>query len=231
MVKNDASFDILMKLAVNKCMEDEIALFNSLDTSEVNVSSKTNRKIRNAIKLTSLRKSVLFKVTRFAATAVLTAVTIVFSTAMCIQPIRAAFWTAIVQWYENYIGIRYEINENDYPKIIEKKIVPQSLPDGWTIEVLDECDISVNYLISGINGEAIYYTQNIIDKEETWFNNNECVLEKVLLNNIEAYIYSYSYDNGNMKEFNLIWKDEYIFILSSEQVSKETLIQIAETMQ
>lgn len=226
MVKNDASFDILMKLVVNKCMEDEIALFNSLDTSEVNVSSKTNRKIRNAIKLTSLRKSVLFKATKFAATAILTAVTIVFSTAMCIQPIRAAFWTAIVQWYENYIGIRYEINENDYPKIIEKKVVPKSLPDGWTIEVLDECDISVNYLIFGINGEAIYYEQKIVNTEEIWFNNKECVVEKVSLNNIEAYVYSY-FDNLT----DLIWKDEYVFILSGEQVSKETLIQIAETMQ
>lgn len=231
MVKNDASFDILMKLAVNKCMEDEIALFNSLDTSEVNVSSKTNRKIRNAIKLTSLRKSVLFKVTRFAATAVLTAVTIVFSTAMCIQPIRAAFWTAIVQWYENYIGIRYEINENDYPKIIEKKVVPKSLPDGWTIELLNECDYIINYLISGTNGETIYYDQKIANTEDIWLNNKDCLMERVLLNKVEAYIYSYSYDNGNLTELNLIWKDDYIFILSSEQVSKETLIQIAETMQ
>ena len=225
MVKNDTNFDVLMKLAVDRCMGDEIALFNSLDTTGVTVSSKTKRKVMNAIKLHNLRKSVLFKVTKRVTVACLAVVTVIFSIAMCIQPIRAAFWNAIVQWYEDYIGIRYEVVENDYPKIIEKKMLPQSLPEGWTIEILDECDFSVNYLISGTNGETIYYDQKIVSTEEIWFNNKDCVEEKILLNNIEAYIYSYSYNNGN-----LIWKDDYIFILSGENVSKEILIEIAGTI-
>lgn len=98
-------------------------------------------------------------------------------------------------------------------------------------QLLNECDYIINYLISGTNGETIYYDQKIANTEDIWLNNKDCLMERVLLNKIEAYIYSYSYDNGNLTELNLIWKDDYIFILSSEQVSKETLIQIAETMQ
>ena len=44
--------------------------------------------------------------------------------------------------------------------------MPQSLPSGWRIDVLDECDASVNYLISGTKGEIIYYDQIAIDNEE-----------------------------------------------------------------
>ena len=57
MTRSDINFDILMKLAVNKCMEDEIALFDSLDTSDTAVSQKTRRKVMNTLRQQKLQNS------------------------------------------------------------------------------------------------------------------------------------------------------------------------------
>lgn len=228
MTNNERYFNILMKLAVDKCMEDEIAEFDALDTSDVIVPEKTKRKVMNSLRMNCLRESLGVKILKRVMVACLVMVTVMFTVAMSIKPIRAAFWEAVVTWYENYISIRYEANETDYPKLIEKRIMPQSLPSGWRIDVLDESDASVNYLITGTNGEIIYYDQIAIDNEEIWFNNKGAVEEKVFIDDNEAYIYSYR--DGESTEYNVIWRDEYIFILSSEHVSKEILIQIAETI-
>lgn len=227
MTKSDTNFDILMKLAVNKCMEDEIALFDSLDVSEVTVSDKTRRKVTMTIRRQSIRNSAWLQMTKRVAVACLVFVTVFFASAMCIQPVRAAFWNAIVTWYEEYIGIVFEReDEIEYPTTIEERILPESLLDGWTIEVLVESIASNEYMLSGPSNEIVFYSQDIVDEAEMWYDNTDCVVNKITIHDqTEAYWIHYA-DGSN----TITWKEQYIFTLVGLDVSKEILVEIAETI-
>jgi len=147
MTNNERNFDILMKLAVDKCMEDEIAEFDALDTSDITVPEKTRRKVMNTLRMKYLRESLGVQIMKRITVACLAIVTVLFAAAMSIQPIRAAFWEAVVTWYEDYIAIRMEKDpEVDYPKVIEERILPENLPEAGGLKFFpkirrEECTI------------------------------------------------------------------------------------------
>lgn len=228
MTKSDTNFDILMKLAVNKCMEDEIALFDSLDVSEVTVSDKTRRKVTMTLRRQSIRNSAWLQMTKRVVVACLVFVTVFFASAMCIQPVRAAFWNAIVTWYEEYIGIVFEREEEiEYPTTIEERILPEFLPEGWTIDVLDESEYSNEYMLTGPLNELVFYRQGIVDETETWYDNTECKINIITIHEqTDAYWIRYT-DGSN----TLTWKEQYIFTLAGLDVSKEILVEIAEAIE
>ena len=227
MTISDGNFDILMKLAVNKCMEDEIALFDSLDTSDTAVSQKTRRKVMNTLRQQKLQNSAWMQIVKRTAVACLVIITIAFASAMCIQPIRAGLWNAILTWYEECIGITFEKEEDaEYPTIIEERIVPETLPDGWTIEQLDGGTIGYNYMLTGPAGETVLYMQGVVNDQEMWFDNTDCEINTILLHgNIEAYWLHYAYGCNT-----ITWQDRYTFTLIGEDVSKEILVEIAEAI-
>ncbi len=227
MTRSDTNFDILMKLAVNKCMEDEIALFDSLDISDTAVSQKTRRKVMNTLRQQKLQNSAWMQIVKRTAVACLVIITIAFASAMCIQPIRAGLWNAILTWYEECIGITFEKEEDaEYPTIIEERIVPETLPDGWTIEQLDWSKFGYNYMLTGPAGETVLYMQGIVNDQEMWFDNTDCEINTILLHgNIEAYWLHYAYGCNT-----ITWQDRYTFTLIGEDVSKEILVEIAEAI-
>lgn len=227
MTKSDTNFDILMKLAVNKCMEDEIALFDSLDVSEVTVSDKTRRKVTMTLRRQSIRNSAWLQMTKRVVVACLVFVTVFFASAMCIQPVRAAFWNAIVTWYEEYIGIVFEKGEEiEYPTTIEERILPESLPDEWEIEVLVESIVRNEYMLSGPSNEIVLYSQNIVDEAEMWYDNTDCEVNEITIHDqTEAYWIHYA-DGSN----TITWRGKYIFTLAGLDVSKEMLVEIAEVI-
>lgn len=224
---SDTNFDILMKLAVNKCMEDEIALFDSLDTSDTAVSQKTRRKVMNTLRQQKLQNSAWMQIVKRTAVACLVIITIAFTSAMCIQPIRAGLWNAILTWYEECIGITFEKEEDaEYPTIIEERIVPETLPDGWTIEQLDGSKFGYDYMLTGPSGEIVLYMQGLVDGQEVWFDNTDCEISTILLHDqTEAYWIHYA-DGSN----TITWKGQYIFTLAGLDVSKEILVEIAEAI-
>ena len=216
-----------MKLAVNKCMEDEIALLDSLDTSDTVVSQKTRRKVINTLRQQKLQNSAWMQIAKRTAVACLVMVTILFGAAMCIQPVRAGLWNAILTWYEECIGITFEKEEGaEYPTIIEEVIIPEALPDGWTIEQLDGSIAGYDYMLTGPSGEIVLYMQGLVDDQEMWFDNTDCDISTILLHGqTEAYWLHYA-DGRN----TITWQDQYTFTLAGEDVSKEVLVEIAENI-
>ena len=227
MTNNERNFDILMKLAVDKCMEDEIAEFDALDTSDITVSDKTRRKVMNTLRMKYLRESIGFQITKRITVACLAIVTVLFAAAMSIQPIRAAFWEAVVTWYEDYIAIRIEKDpEVDYPKVIEERILPENLPDGWRMEVFSEDKAGGLYQIYGTNNEYIVYQQMVVTDAVPWLDNKDCVVKEIMIkDNVEGYLLTYS--DGDIIVY---WIEQYEFSLSGRYVSKEQLLQIAKKL-
>ena len=227
MTNNERNFDILMKLAVDRCMEDEIAEFDALDTSDITVPEKTRRKVMNTLRMKYLRESLGVQIMKRITVACLAIVTVLFAAAMSIQPIRAAFWEAVVTWYEDYIAIRMEKDpEVDYPKVIEERILPENLPEGWRIEVFSEDKAGGMYHMYGPNDEYIVYQQIVVTNAVPWFDNKDCVVKEIMIkDNVEGYLLSYS--DGDIIVY---WIGQYEFSLSSRNVSKEQLLQIAKEL-
>lgn len=225
MTNNERNFDILMKLAVDKFMEDEIAEFDALDTSDVTVTEKTRRKVMNTLRMKYLRESIGFQVTKRIMVACLAIVTVLFAVAMSVQPVRAAFWEAVVTWYEDYIAIRMKKDpEVDYPKVIEERILPENLPEGWRTEVFSESKAGGMYHIYGPKDEYIVYKQMVVTDTSSWYDNTDCVVEEIVLDdNVKGYLLTYS--DGDIV---VCWMEQYKFSLLGRGASKEQLIQIAK---
>lgn len=96
MTNKNIHFDIIMKLAAKACLDAEVAEFDAIDTSNITVSKKTAQKVGRAMRLAAIKDSYSTSVLKKIAIACLLVGTILFTTAMCIQPVRAAFWDAIV---------------------------------------------------------------------------------------------------------------------------------------
>lgn len=192
MTNENSNFQMLMRQAVRNCVEEEFFEFRTGDVSGVTVHPRIRRKVKAAIRRMYLRSSVGWQVLRRSVAACLVIVTVAFASAMCIQPVRAAFWNAIVTWYEEYIGIVFEKEpEIEYPSIIENRILPE-LSDEWNIDVISESDRSGLYVITGPNNENITYRQKVYNGTETWYDNTECVINEIVLNGkFKAYLCTY----------------------------------------
>ena len=227
MTTNERNFDILMKLAVDRCMEDEIAEFDALDTSDITVTEKTRWKVMNTLRMKYLRESLGVQIMKRVAVACLAIVTVLFAAAMSIQPIRAAFWEAVVTWYEDYIAIRMEKGPDvDYPKVIEERILPENLPEEWRIETVSEDKVGGRYHIYGSNGEYIIYRQMVVTDASSWYDNTDCVIEEIMIDdNIRGYLLTYS--DGDIVVY---WMEQYKFSLLGRDTSEEQLIQIAKNI-
>ena len=227
MTNNERNFDILMKLAVDKCMEDEIAEFDALDTSDITVPEKTRRKVMNTLQMKYLRESIGFQITKRITVACLAIVTVLFAAAMSIQPIRAAFWEAVVTWYENYLAIRIEKDPRiDYPKVINERILPEDLPEGWKIDVIGEDKVGGMYEIYGTAEEYIVYEQIVFTGRYVWYDNTDCTIDEILING-DTTAYLLTYLDGDIA---IHWVDRYEFSLFSENSSHEQIIIIAENI-
>lgn len=226
MRNKDTEFEILMRLATKECLDEEVAEFNAIDTSDITISKKTTRKVMRAIWLASIRDSQGMIVLKKVVVASMLICTILFTSMMCIRPVRAAFWNAIVTWYENHIGIVFVQEDTvEYPEFIEETVLPD-LPDGWTLSVIYEGQSGGTYLISSADENQILYYQMPVPDNELWYDNTECTIAEVTLeNDLEAYLCVYK--DGRMI---LTWVSKYVFVLQGESVASDVLIRIAESI-
>ena len=227
MTNENSNFHMLMRQAVRNCVEEDFMEFRTGDVSDVTVHPRIRRKVKAAIRRMYLRSSVGWQILKRSVAACLVIVTVAFASAMCIQPVRAAFWNAIVTWYEDFIGIVFEKEpEIEYPSIIENRIFPE-LSDEWSIEVVSELDWSGLYIITGPNNENISYKQKVYTGTEAWYDNTECIVEMIQLNEaVEAYLCSYPQDDI----ITITWLDQYVFSITGENVTSELLIEIVKTI-
>ncbi len=228
MTKNDKNFHILLELAARRCMEKELADFDALDISDVTVSDRTVRKVRNRILMQKIRDTRILLYAKRIIIAVMAIITVTFAGAMCIQPIRAAFWNAVITWYEKYVEVQFvEEAEVEYPETIEKRMLPTYLPDGWTIEILYEDDLLIMYQVIGTDGEVIGYDQIVYSsKDSIWYDNNNCVNSEIILKNGNAAQLFTCEDDS----YVITWLNQYMFTATSLNIPFETVLNIINSI-
>lgn len=229
MTRNDVNFPVLVKLAVQENMEKEITDFDALDDSEITVSAKAVRKFNNRLLFQKIREAKILLYMKRITVAVMVVVTVTFAGAMCIQPVRAAFWDAVITWCERYLIVQLAEDEaKEYPQTIEKRMLPAYLPEGWVIEVFIEDETRGLYELIGPEGEYIGYDQKVFSPDSpTWYDNTDCSVSEITIkDDISACLLTYG--DGR---FTLSWVDEYEFHLQADPMPLEELLRIAESIQ
>jgi len=220
------NFDLLLRLAADRVMASDVEQFDSIDTTGISISEKTENKVLRMIRRsrTADTRNIWIRSLQRVAIIVLVAITATFTAAMCIEPIRAAFVDAIVNWFDDYVSVLFVNDGSDLPTTIEKVYEISNLPEGWTSEITYRDDFSVHYIIQGNNEEMIYIQQSIINKKDDFLvdNNYLDVSEIALFENITAFLYEYDENT-----IILMWQDEYVFVFSSLSVNKDIIINIA----
>jgi len=220
------NFDLLLRLAADRVMASDVEQFDSIDTTGITISEKTENKILRMIRRsrTADTRKIWIRSLQRVAIIMLVAITATFTAAMCIEPIRAAFVDAIVNWFDDYVSVLFVNDGSDLPTTIEKVYEISNLPEGWTSEITYRDDFSVHYIIQGNNEEMIYIQQSIINKKDDFLvdNNYLDVSEIALFENITAFLYEYDENT-----IILMWQDEYVFVFSSLSVNKDIIINIA----
>lgn len=256
-VENE-KFDYLIRLALLDCGDKDAEMFRTIDTSNTVVSPRLRNKIHRLIKRkareSAVKKTKLI-LSRIAIAAMIV-LSIMFATMMSISAIREAIWRTIVEWYDNYISIRYEAPEDDGkdnaaigdstnqtdvngeattdqtavvspPTEILEVRKPTYLPEG----VVENVVVSSKSMVAidyYLGEELIYsFNQNILKTNDRYYNNQIAVVSDIMVNEYKAVVVTYE----QKPEVYLIWNDGvYSYVLVSITASLEDMIKIAESV-
>ena len=225
---DDTTLSIVLKLAAKASTDEDVEMYKQLDVSDCEISERVRRKFRRNLAWEfgrSTRQKIL-QVTKTVAVACLALCTLVFGTAMCIEPVRTAFVEAVVTWYEDYIGFRLLGEEKmEYPTTIEKVYLPGNLSDEWVVTKENQFPTVVTHNIARSSNETIRLVQSIITNDgEEGLDNTGVQLEKIkLTDGTPAYLARY--EDGR---YALRWWKEYYFKILSDNVTVDILMDIAE---
>lgn len=221
---DEAEFETLLKLGAKECLDADVAMFNALDVSDIEISPKTTKRILRAIRQECGRSSAAAAVKR-AAMICLVTLSVLFASAMCIEPVRAAVWDALVSWYDKYIGISFvDSVTEDTPDSIETVLMPD-VPEGWEVVELVSDPVTACYLMYGTQGEYVTYQQMVASDGEVWMD-NDCTVEEIRLNDqYDAYLCTY--EDGR---YTIVWEKRYVFTVSGENIALDVLVDIAESV-
>ena len=256
-VENE-KFDYLIRLALLDCGEKDAEMFRTIDTSNTVVSprlrNKINRLIKRKARESAVKKTKLI-LSRIAIAAMLV-LSIIFATMMSISAIRDAIWRTIVEWYDNYISIRYESPEDDGkdnaaigdstnqtdvngeattdqtavvspPTEILEVRKPTYLPEGVVADVVVSAKSMVTTDYYLEDELMCSFNQYILKPNDKYYDNKTAVVKDILVKENKAIVVTYE----QTPEVYLIWNDgEYSYVLVSITASLEDMVRIAESV-
>ena len=224
---NDFELSIAVKVAADRCLADDVDMFMSLDVKNTVVDPRVEKRVSRKLRFDEWKdlRRISAGMLKYAAIVLVSVISLFFALSMTIQPVRAAFFGAIVTWYENFIDVRYG---GDVDGTVNDDIIPAKmnyLPDGWRVS--SEFKDKVKYYRSITDNDIGYvlFSQGKDYESGVGIDNGAYAEEIVCLNNdtIEANLFIY--ENGH---YVLIWKDKYFFMLEAENIELSELISIAE---
>lgn len=214
------NFEFLLMSASEEVANGSAEEFMAIDTTDIEMSPKTDIRIRRYIRKNSKHR-VIYKPIKVILVACLIALSVAFTACMTIPQIREAIKNVVVQWYDEYFAITFsddpsevapqpepeEVIPETPPTTIEKKAYATQLPDTYVGEVVG--DTSMYYLVNyydGANNLVIMLKQSIIDSETMWNDDGSVVPKEITINEHKAYLLTYQ-DEPNV--YTLIWQDYY----------------------
>lgn len=238
--------DLLIAWAARDCENDEAEKFKNIDTSGVVLSAGFYARKRRLIGRYKLRPAlaVCRKCFVRVAVALMALMSIGFLTVMAIPNVRNAMFDAVVEWYENYVSVRFEpsgAQEPDGtsdidpdttsasvtpPTKIEKIMKPTYIPQGAEEDVVANntfCVITDYYLGDDM---VLSFTQTLLNDWEKLFDNGISDTQDIAINGNKAVVFRHE-TQGNV----IVWSDgEYCYQLRSVTFGIDELVKIASSV-
>lgn len=232
--------DILIQLAVDDGI-DEFDEFANLDISNVTFSpsyERRKRKIIRRYKYAPMMATVKRISTRVAMFVCLI-LSVGFITIMSVSSLRNAVIDAVIEWYNDYVSIRFETEaptenveaepgETEEPwEPVMKARRPREIPEG--VEEVVHLDSKANVFIDYYSGGAFWasYSQRIYNENDINVDNEAIVLEKIDIHGYEAIVFQ----SATKDEKFILWNDGlYIYFVVSVGTVNE-LISLAESIE
>lgn len=199
--KND-KLDLMLHMVAAECCKADVEEFDSIDDSEVEFSEdfyKKRDRIIRKYKYRPFLRSVR-KVASRAAIVLMAIMSAAFITVMAAEPLREALFEAVVEWYDDYLTIRYEKTdetEESTESVTEGK-TENSIANGTTNESTNESETIVNEAVPSETIEEVRKPTSLPDG----------VVEDVVLQNSAGVCIDYYLNNDSIFTFNqMLLKD------------------------
>jgi len=224
--------DAVILLAGDVLIEQDVAYARSLDTTDSIISKRADRKIRRNINMTfkshEYRRGLV--ITKRVVAALLIVCTVLFASAMSIEAVRTNFWNAIVEWFDDYISIKFD----QTPAISTENAVdfkePAYLPNGYEAANRFITDYSNKITYHVNDTKALIYIQKVISSNETLIDNKNCIIHDIEISGYPGILAVYSND---IFLYTLMWKDfKYSYMIESYNLdlSEDELFKLAESI-
>ena len=225
-------YDYLIAMAALDAKNNDVEMFENLDTSDVVLSDHVVRKINRLMKKSNRDRDkhitkVQMVLSRVAVIA-LVVISIMFTAMMSVSAIRNAVWNVIVEWYDKYISVDYESNVSvSLPATIEEVRKPTLLPQGAEEAVIfdDKWSYFTEYYIE--NECCLVFHQSRLNSGETYVDSETVIIEEVMIGEFEGLLLTYEKNTDMI----ILWNDgEYRYTLTGYGIDLEILIMIAKSV-
>lgn len=246
--------DHLIAIASIGCGEDDVEWFNNLDVSIV-VFDKSFYRIRDRRIRQYKRKpfvKAFKKVMSQVAVAVLAIISAGSLAVAAIPSLREAVFGAIVEWYEDYLTINYEIPDDEAevtegvpgaatetgqeseptkeivrPVKIEQVKKPSYYQEGLVEDIVYQSttQICLDYYL---DENLLYsYKQLVFSEDAMYIDNVSATVQDIEISGYKAYLVEFI----ESSQKKIIWSDElYIYQLITESCNFDLLIMVAESV-
>lgn len=208
--------DILIESAVED-NGDEFDEFDNLDISDVEFSPSYQRRKRRVIRrykyapVIAAAQKICSRVAMFAGV-LLTAALI---TVMSVSALREAIIGAVIEWYNDYVSIRFETevptenieaepSETEEPwEAVMKARRPTDIPEGVeeVVHVNSQTRVAIDYYANNMYWAS--YSQSLYNENNIYVDNEAVVIQKIEIHGYEAIIFQ----SASKSEKALLWND------------------------
>lgn len=248
--------DLLIAFSANDCGKDDVEMFRNLDTSGVILSDDfyvRQRRLINRYKrkptLTLFRKCLVR-----VAVALMAIMSIGFLTAMAIPNVRNAIFDAVVEWYENYISVRFEPNYGENtdktdtssvipgtdnhessdiaitpPTKIEKVMKPMYVPNGVEEDIVanNKTVAIIDYYLG--DDLILSFTQTLYNNRDMLYDNKVSTSYDIDINGYNALALELEGESNNKA---IIWTDGvYYYYIHSTLLDFDELTRVAASVE
>ena len=212
--RGDRLFENLLTEAAAEAVNEDIRQIKySFDIKADRPNEQLKRLFNRKRQKYRLRK--IFCVTGRVAAFCLISLAVITTCAMHTGAIRFHFSDLTVEFADRYADVRFDRTEH-----LQGKVKFPTLPEDWAVEKREG-----DYCFTGPNGEYIIYCIMPIDTDYLT-DNTELTIEQISLSDGEpAYLFRSKHASS------LIWKRTYIYELYFENVSLDTVLAIADSIE
>lgn len=232
---NECSFDrldALIALSSRSLIDDEAEKFLELEPYQ-DISEKARRKAMHIIKRAERKKCShpAFHALKIVAIACLICISLVFTACVSIPEVREAMWEAVVEWYDEYIALKFRGNSSQSgassraPASIEEVNLPGYMSEGYTTTAFRSKTLfSADYYDS--DGKyAFTYIQGTQERDILQIDTPNEPPKNIDINGSEGIL---MIEDGIM---TVVWQDSrYLYVIQGVFETQEDILKVCRSV-